>query len=451
MAKRRKTTRGRSKHPGVVLKQRTHVSGRKSWIARYTDPATGKQRDTTLSGTEMGLTTAEARKDWAVRWAGQLAAERAAIASGCRPARRVTISQAQEEYFSTQGSRLRERTVQTYRDSMRHLSAWAESERLTYTDELALARLAALREFVAAVPKRVSARARRRGAQRRCGGPRSPVTVNRDLRSISVLLNAWRRLGIAPISRDDIADALRPLQVDRVRPKPLKPEEARQLLTAALAHDADCFSITRAERAGDSSGRPVPRYDPVAPLVLFCLLSGCRIGEVASLKWEHVDLAAHDGSGEVVVTATASKTRSERAVRLDVAPVLRALLARLRLAHPDARFVFGGAATVSQESLRSAVRRLRSRFGAPKFNWQRLRQTCASYGVNAAGVYGAASVFLSARRLGHSVAVAERHYLGLVTVPRDARTLEAAMCVDLEAGRIAEDVASAPGSQRAAV
>lgn len=37
----------------------------------------------------------------------------------------------------------------------------------------------------------------------------------------------------------------------------------------------------------------------------------------------------------------------------------------------------------------------------------------------------------AARQLGHSVQVAEKHYLGLVRgIPRDARTLEAAMQVE---------------------
>ena len=52
-------------------------------------------------------------------------------------------------------------------------------------------------------------------------------------------------------------------------------------------------------------------------------------------------------------------------------------------------------------------------YGAPDFDWQMLRSTCATYLTNAPGIFGAATVFLSARQLGHSVTVAECHYLGV--------------------------------------
>ena len=54
--------------------------------------------------------------------------------------------------------------------------------------------------------------------------------------------------------------------------------------------------------------------------------------------------------------------------------------------------------------------------------------TCATYLTNAPGIFGAATVFISVRQLGHSVMVAERHYLGVHRgIPKDAHTLDAAM------------------------
>ena len=51
------------------------------------------------------------------------------------------------------------------------------------------------------------------------------------------------------------------------------------------------------------------------------------------------------------------------------------------------------------------------------------------------GIWGAATVFLCARQLGHSVAVAEKHYLGTHRgVLREARSLEAAMGIDVGRG-----------------
>lgn len=450
MAKRRKTTRGRSKHPGVVLKQRVYRSGRKGWVARYTEPGTGRQRDVTLDGTELRLTTAEARTDWAVRLSARLATERAQIASGSRPAKRVTLPEAIDAYFSQEGARLRERTVEAYREGLRLVEAWAIDCGVSFTDELTLRRVVALREYLAALPKRASLAGGKRGTRRATSGARAPATVNGDLRTVRAVLSAWRRRGIVPLSRDDIADGLRLLPSDRIRPSPLLPSELQALLKAAREHDAERWTLTRAERARGGAGGGTPRFDPIAPFVLFVLLSGCRLREAASLQWEQVNLDAHSGAGEVVVVAAASKTHQERAVRLDVSPTLRVLLAGMRLAAGSDRYVFGGQTELSSDSLRSASRRLQSRFGAPPFSWQRLRQTCATFAVNAPSVYGAASAFLSAKRLGHSVAVSERHYLGVVSVDSTARSLESAMGIEREAQRICSAVVRGGVSVRAA-
>jgi len=54
----------------------------------------------------------------------------------------------------------------------------------------------------------------------------------------------------------------------------------------------------------------------------------------------------------------------------------------------------------------------------------------------APAVFGAASAYRSARQLGHSVAVAERHYLGLIRLPPTAKTLEAAMAIEEQLQRL---------------
>lgn len=49
----------------------------------------------------------------------------------------------------------------------------------------------------------------------------------------------------------------------------------------------------------------------------------------------------------------------------------------------------------------------------------------------APGIYGGASAYMAARRLGHSLVMAERHYLGVIPdLPSKARTLEAALNVE---------------------
>jgi hypothetical protein len=127
------------------------------------------------------------------------------------------------------------------------------------------------------------------------------------------------------------------------------------------------------------------------------------------------------------------KTKHARTVGLEVSPALRLMLKalKLRAGARDTDFVFGLRAAYTPDQVESARARLIEDFGAPKFDWQMLRSTCATYLTNAPGIFGSATVFLSARQLGHSVAVAERHYLGVHRgIAREARTLEAAMQIE---------------------
>lgn len=99
------------------------------------------------------------------------------------------------------------------------------------------------------------------------------------------------------------------------------------------------------------------------------------------------------------------------------------------------------------------MKRLRASYGAPSsFEWQALRRTCGTFLTNAPGIFGAASAYRSARQLGHSVAVAERHYLGLERgIPREARTLEQAMQIEAEVQQILDAVKARASSDAATV
>src|SRR5690606_20787675 len=141
----------------------------------------------------------------------------------------------------------------------------------------------------------------------------------------------------------------------------------------------------------------------------------------------------------------ATKTGHGRIVPLQVSPSLLAWLAKERLAASCA-YVFGSVAEVDgkrvelplpRDQAEAARRRLIARFGAPVFTWHDLRRTCGTFLPCAPGIYGAASAFLSAKRLGHSVTVAERLYTASVSnIPAAAATLEQAMSIEpVPAGR----------------
>ena len=111
--------------------------------------------------------------------------------------------------------------------------------------------------------------------------------------------------------------------------------------------------------------------------------------------------------------------------------------------------VFGGAGPYTSEVVDAARTRLVSQYAAPPFTWKMLRSTCATYLTNSTGIWGSATVFLSAKQLGHSVAVAERHYLGVLRgIPRDARSLEAAMEIEPVLARVIASIEPAAGALR---
>ena len=134
------------------------------------------------------------------------------------------------------------------------------------------------------------------------------------------------------------------------------------------------------------------------------LLTGMRGGECRGLKPAQV-------RGTVIQLGRETKTKKPRTIDLSVSPSVVELLADFR----------GWGFT--KEQLRYLRRKLH-----PWVTFQRLRVTCGSYLTCAPAIYGGASAFMSAKRLGHSVQVSEDHYAGHVLgIPATAKTLEEAM------------------------
>ena len=280
--------------------------------------------------------------------------------------------------------------------------------------------------------------------------PRSAQTVNVDLRAVRTVLGYLRKLGLLPkIASDDLKDGLERLAVSHDATEYLRPSEIQTLLDSALKHDAAVYDATREEHAGLRPLGSTMRYHPIAPLVACALLTGMRFGEAAGLTWEEVDLEAvgDDGQpvGEIHLTA-ATKTKRARSVDLTVSPALRDLLVAMHKRDGGQGTVFSG----TRPTAEAAAKRIRKDYGAPKaFTWQALRRTCGTYLTNSPGIFGAASAYRSAKQLGHSVAVAERHYVGVIRgIPRDARTLEAAMQIETQMEHVIAAVDSAPAPRK---
>jgi integrase len=431
-----KKRRIRSPHPGVVLKQRLLPSGARGWRARFTDPDTGRETYVKLDLT--ALPTQEARKLWAVRKSKELAKRAMEIEAGGARVRAKALQEAVSEYEQNAEHRLRAKTLETYGLAFERLRQWAKREGVEKTADLTHARLASLRDYLISAPRREVKRGGRHAERHDGNRKRGPVTVNRELRSLKTLFHSWRQAGLTRLSSDDITDTMKALPTPREQPEYLTPAQLQKLLEAAMRHDEAVFDETREEHRGLRPRGTTRRYEPIAAFAAFLVLTGCRRGEALGLTWADVDLEALDSQGrtvgEIRLRAANTKTHRARTIGLEVSPTLRALLAAMKLRagrDADSLHVCGGAEPYTVDLVETARARLVAEYGAPKFDWQMLRSTCATYLTNAPGIFHSATVFMSASQLGHSVAIAERHYLGVHRgIPKDAHTLEAAMQIE---------------------
>lgn len=440
VVKRRKN-RG-AKHPGVVLVKPD--ASHPHWRARYLDPDSGKLKKERLPDP---LTTVEQRDNWAADKAATIATRTAELAAGATRKTGSALGDTVEHYFDL-NPQLETRTLAINRTAANKLLAWAARHSITRADDLTPLHLQKFRAALIKEPKRVPKKGGKKNEYVATSEPRSLAAVNQDLNALRTVVGALHDLDmLAQIKEKDLKKAFKRLRDDSTRVDYLKPDECKRILKAALAHDAKRFAATRAEqRKGGSKGQ-TPRYDPIAPFVFFVLVTGMRIGEALACDWAWIDLDALDdhgvASGEIVIPKHITKTGKHRSVTLEVSGTLRALLAALAPPNKRKGSVFGfepGAAA-------SAVERLYEACPEVEWSWQKLRRTCGTVLTNAPGIFGSASAYHSAKQLGHSVAVAEKHYLGIMRgIPREARTIEAALRIEESAAAILASVSPPPVS-----
>lgn len=276
---RRRARRTRSPHPGVVLVRPD--AEHPYWPARYVDPDTGRTIKARFD--PLALSTAEARRDWAMRKARTIAKRRMELESGAPKATGTALATAVGRYYEAH-KQLRPKTLAQYKAASDKLLAWAARHDVHSADDLTRAKLLGFREEVLNAPKRRSAKRATRGTNRETRERRAPASVNRELRGVRVVLGYLAELDLLPkIHEGDLRRALKRLALTVEAPTFLRPAEIAALLEAALAHDAEAFSETRAEHAGEGERGKTERYDPIAPFVATLLLTGMRLG-VSSLS-----------------------------------------------------------------------------------------------------------------------------------------------------------------------
>jgi integrase len=390
---KQRTARQARRHRGVkvlLLKDGRHV-------ARWTDPLTGRQQQQSLDA--LGLSSDPVRRSWAQEKSKQVASLRQAVALGTVAPTRASLDDAIAAYLETQAH---PPTRQNKAVVLDHLREWLGARAPSLAD---------------LSPHYVLGW---RDALVRADDGRMPSTKNRYLAAARTFLRWAVKRGRAPLLNSDaIRNGCEPMPQPGWEPDCLRPAQARAVLSAALEHD---------RRPG------VPQR--VAALVGVLLLSGMRISEAVNLRWHEVDFAGR----AICLPAARTKTRRARTIGWAESPALGAILEVLRPEKPapDAR-VFP---TMTGPSWQAAAMRMAGKHGSPTITAHLLRRTCGTVLACAPGIYSGAAIYLAAARQGHSVKVAEKHYLGqLRDLPATARTIEDALGVaDLVAAIAAAEV-----------
>lgn len=383
--------------------------------ARWVDPVDGRSRQQNLD--VLGLTNAEGRERWARDKAREIAEVRAAVTSGSAITGRVTIEEAMAEWlkFYQHGP-----TRESYEMIVGRFVLWAQKRGLRDVQDLVGPHLTTFTDHYVQQPARGPVTGAKVGTKGATARRRKPSTIALAFRVIRTFLQWARKRGLTPrLSSDVIREAVTAPAVPKQPIEVLQPSALKALLEASLRHDRDTSN------------------EPIAPFLMAVLLSGGRFAEIADLEWSEVDLR---GCGALNLPSRRVKTRAARVIKLDVSPGLKDLLQRMKL-RASGPLVFA----MPRGRAEDARRRLQKHYGAPTtWSWQTLRRTAASLLTCSPSIFGAASVFMAARRAGHSVALAEASYLGVFhDLPKDARTIEQAAEIEAEVAAIVASVGGA--------
>ncbi|MBZ0135766.1 MAG: tyrosine-type recombinase/integrase [Planctomycetes bacterium] len=435
---RKKNRRTRTPHPGVKLKTRRLPSGTTLHVAVWREPEAGKpvkqwkERQESLdkpglqTNAGVPVTNEETRVQWAIDKSLELQLLRRQIKqwetspeSKPKPkaAKRTSLEQAVKDYLDGL-TRKAPKTVKLYKRALNHLTTWARKAGVDDVQDLDPAGVYSLSKYLHKLKARENVKGKGVGRKTRqtSSEPLAPASVNQFVRGIRTFLRHCRLADLTTLSSDDIRERLKFADKEGGDVKFLRAHEIRALLEACERHDAATYTRHRWKKG--------QTYPASTPFVVTCLLGGFRFSEAAGLKWSDFDPV----SGEITLDKSATKTRKGRTVKLRESPALWALLERMALQRAGKAHIFG---PMRRDLAESCRRRLIGRFGAPVFDWHTLRRTAGTFLTCAPNVYGAASAFLSAKRLGHSVTVAEKLYIGAVDdVSKEAETLEAAMQID---------------------
>lgn len=421
---KRRTERGRSKTPGVVVI--APRGGRQFYSLRYREPATGRIREPQLDG----VTTRPAADDAAGQLYRNLQRRslQVTLAGGKDYApSAATLLEEMESYLkatarneSPHGRPTSRTTLKAYDRAIGRFVEWCEVRDVTQLTDLTRTTLDKWRTSLLATPAH--------------GRPRKLSTVNQSMKPVRQMLVAAALAGrLVHLPSDFIKGALQRLKQPAPKPRCFTVPEIQAVLRAALDYDVS-----------ESRPRTAP---PMAPVVATALLGGLRRGELATLLVREVlfdaptayDPRVTTGYDLIRLPGHKTKTGVDRDVLLaPFSPLLGRLLRALcRGRLPNARVFRMGVVVMGDyaKRLRKPGR------GCPEgFCMKALRSTCATYQLPLPG-----HVKAKADRLGHTLAVAEAHYMAKHSgMPLEAPSLDAVMQCEAE---LLEIIARVEGGQ----
>lgn len=256
---------------------------------------------------------------------------------------------------------------------------------------------------------------------------RSGASLNKIRRSLKVALNylADIRPPLFP-DIDSLRKALKPVRAEPRAATAFAPHDLVNFLKEARKYDKhNRRSSVERRRAGkvQKFRQRVPRpATPVCDLFLLLTLTGTRLSEALSLKWEQVDLERGR------VTIYASKTGRTRTLPLvgapegEVAPTFLRVLKAWRMHRKRDEYVLAHKGINRPAFPRSGWETVAELAKLPNVSPQRLRQNFTSYAASLGFPQDVEALWL-----GHSAAVAEKHYRAQVLERHQANSIEEAM------------------------
>jgi integrase len=407
-SKRKRTERGESKHPGVVVIPPRE--GRRYFSLRYREPESGTKREPRLEGV---TTDKEAEVSAMTLYRNLQRRElQVTLAGGHAFASSVaTLRQEIETYLTSVKCKVSRRgkptskvTLRLYRDGLERFATWCEAQDCKQLNQLARTTLSAWK-------------ASRFIESTWCGKTRMVSSVNQEVKPIRQMLVAAALAGrLVHLNSDAIRGALKRMTQPAPVPVCYSVPAIRALLRSALAYDVSPFKPARSA--------------PLAPIIAAGLLSGMRRNELATLQvFEVLFDAPSDYDPEVttgldVLRIPKHKTKTGQARDVEMAPyspMLGYLMRELTLGRPGREYVFG----LGYQQIGTRIREMKENLATvPKgFCIKNLRSTCATYQSPLPG-----NAKAKADRLGHTLKVAEEHYLALPSgTPLTAPDLESVM------------------------